>query len=94
MIQHLQALPPVNYEGKSGIAVICQLQSDLTEALNQEDWGRVQHLDMVCALVVDRVIAANRDNKSTLINALNELKGVYSKLISQCHHSADCAHNL
>ena len=94
MSHHLQVLPPVEYRGSAGVSAIKQLQRDLLEALDQEDWGRVQHLDTLCALVVDRVIAANRDNKEILISALSGLKTVYANMIHRCHHSADCAQNL
>jgi flagellar protein FliT len=85
----LQKVPRVNYHGESGIEAIRQLQRDLASALAQEDWGRVKHLDRVCALVVERVVAANRDDRSILVRALGELKGVYSNLLTECRRHAD-----
>ncbi|QEY14386.1 hypothetical protein D0B88_12440 [Cellvibrio sp. KY-YJ-3] len=68
------------------------LQQALTVALQQEDWERIRHLDRVCVVLIDRVIAANRNDKSTLIRALSELKGVYAGLIAQCQQEVTLLH--
>ncbi|EIK45920.1 hypothetical protein O59_001559 [Cellvibrio sp. BR] len=68
------------------------LQQALTVALQQEDWERIRHLDRVCVVLIDRVIAANRNDKSTLIRALSELKGVYAGLIAQCRQEVTLLH--
>ncbi|OZY85185.1 hypothetical protein CBP51_17490 [Cellvibrio mixtus] len=68
------------------------VQRALTTALQHEDWERIRHLDRVCVLLIDRVIAANRDDKSTLVRALSELKGVYAGLIAQCQQEVTLLH--
>lgn len=78
----LQAVPTPDYRGEAGINVIRGLQRELTDALQAHDWLRVRHLDSVCVLLVDRIIAANRDNKSVLVRALSELKGVYAGMVA------------
>lgn len=68
------------------------IQQALTVALQQEDWERIRHLDRVCVVLIDRVIAANRNDKTTLIRALSELKGVYVGLIAQCQQEVTLLH--
>ena len=68
------------------------IQQALTVALQQEDWERIRHLDRVCVVLIDRVIAANRNDKTTLIRALSELKGVYAGLIAQCQQEVTLLH--
>jgi len=68
------------------------LQQELTKALRVEDWERVRHLDRICVLLIDKVIAANRDDKSTLVCALSELKVVYAGLIAQCQREVTLLH--
>ena len=85
----VRAVPQVSYRGESGILVIRQLQRDLVSALKEEDWGRVKHLDRVCALVVDRVVKMNQDDQSILVRALAELKSVYAGLLQECRDKAD-----
>jgi len=43
-------------------------------------------------LLIDKVINANRDDKSTLVRALSELKGVYAGLIAQCQREVTLLH--
>lgn len=89
----LHALDSFNYSGMSGVLLVRQLQQNLTLALQQEDWQEVRRLDQACASLIDRVIAANKDNGSALVMALSELKGVYSNLIVQCKREvASMAH--
>lgn len=73
-----------DYSGQAGVMAMRNLQQELTTALQTEDWDKVRHLDRICVLLIDKVIAANRDDKSTLVCALSELKGVYAGLIAQC----------
>jgi hypothetical protein len=43
-------------------------------------------------VLIDKVIAANRDDRSTLVCALSELKGVYAGLIAQCQREVTLLH--
>lgn len=88
-MSRVTAVPDISYEGSSGIAIIRQLQRELIQSIQAEQWGQVQHLDHICSLVVDRVIVANSHDKSTIICALNELKGVYANLIDRCSQVVD-----
>jgi flagellar protein FliT len=81
---NIQLLPTPEYHGEAGINAMRAVQQELNQALQVEDWERVRHLDRICVLLIDRVIAANRDDKTTLVRALSELKGVYAGLIAQC----------
>ncbi len=80
----LHLVPEPDYRGEQGLAQLRQLQRSLCEALKAEDWLRVRELDRVSARLIERVIEANRDNPSALVQALSELKGVYSNLINRC----------
>lgn len=82
----LAAVPSVDYQGDSGVCQVRQLQRELVQALRSEDWLRVRELDRACAGLVDRVIAANREDGTALVMALSELKGVYANLIDRCHN--------
>ncbi len=88
----IHLVPYPNYCGESGILAMRSLQQDLNKALQQEDWEKVRQLDRICVLLIDRVISANRENKSTLVRALSELKGVYAGLIAQCHQEVTLLH--
>lgn len=81
----LHLVPEPNYRGEQGLAQLRQLQRSLSEALNAEDWLRVRELDRMSPRLIERVIDANRDDRSALVQALGELKGVYSNLINRCH---------
>ena len=59
----IKLVTTTDYTGTSGIAILGALQAELSEALKQEDWRRVRHLDAICALVIERVIDANRADK-------------------------------
>lgn len=80
------------YRGQAGILSMRGLQQELTKALRAEDWEKVRHLDRICVVLIDRVIAANRDDKSALVCALSELKGVYAGLIAQCQREVTLLH--
>ncbi len=54
-----------------------------------EDWEKIRQLDAICANLIEKVIVANREDKSTLVRALSELKGVYANLIVRCHQEMD-----
>jgi flagellar protein FliT len=93
MSGHLKVIEQPKYQGQAGVMAMRALQQALNHALQQEDWGRVRHLDRICVLLIDRVIAANRDDKSTLVRALGELKGVYAGLIAQCQQQVSLMAN-
>ncbi|HSX49877.1 MAG TPA: hypothetical protein VLF09_02895 [Cellvibrio sp.] len=88
----IQLVPSPEYRGQEGIMAMRNLQQELTEALRAEDWEKVRHLDRICVVLIDRVIAANRNDKSTLVCALSELKGVYAGLIAQCQREVTLLH--
>ncbi len=81
---NLRLVPEPDYTGEAGVVAMRSVQQALTVALQQEDWERIRHLDRICIVLIDKVIAANRNDKTTLIRALSELKGVYASLIAQC----------
>jgi len=81
----LAVVPSPEYQGDDGVVQVRQLQRELVQALRAEDWPRVRALDRVCASLVERVIEANREDGSALVQALGELKGVYANLIDRCH---------
>lgn len=88
----LRLVPEPDYAGEAGVMAMRSVQCALTTALQHEDWERIRHLDRVCVLLIDRVIAANRDDKTTLVRALSELKGVYAGLIAQCQQEVTLLH--
>ena len=88
----IQLVSAPEYRGEAGIMAMRELQQELTKALRVEDWEKVRHLDRICILLIDKVIAANRDDKSTLVCALGELKGVYAGLIAQCQREVTLLH--
>lgn len=88
----LRLVPEPDYSGEAGVVAMRSVQQALATALQHEDWERIRHLDHVCSLLTDKVIAANRDDKAMLIRALNELKGVYANLISQCQQEVTLLH--
>jgi hypothetical protein len=88
----IQLVSAPEYRGEAGIMAMRELQQELTKALRLEDWEKVRHLDRICILLIDKVIAANRDDKSTLVCALGELKGVYAGLIAQCQREVMLLH--
>ena len=93
MSTHLKIVERPKYKGQAGVIAMRSLQQALNLALQQEDWGRVRHLDRICVLMIDRVISANRDDKSILVQALSELKGVYAGLIAQCQQQVSLIAN-
>lgn len=93
MQSHLKLVKQPLYSGQDGIAAMRALQRELSLALQVEDWARVRHLDRICVLLIERVIAANKDDKSILICALSELKGVYAGLIAQCQQEVSLMAN-
>lgn len=80
----LRLVPEPDYRGEQGLAQLRQLQRALNEALKAEDWLRVRELDRMSPRIIERVIEANRNDRSALVQALSELKGVYFNLISRC----------
>lgn len=90
MTIHLVSKP--EYHGDAGIMAMRGLQQELAKALQTDDWESIRHLDRICVLLIDKVIAANRDDKTTLVRALSELKGVYAGLIAQCQREVTLLH--
>jgi flagellar protein FliT len=88
----MKLLPAPRYSGEAGVMAVRSLQVELAQALKIEDWDKVRHLDQICVLLIDKVIAANREDKSTLVRALSELKGVYAGLIAQCQREVTLLH--
>jgi flagellar protein FliT len=78
-----------SYAGESGIAALRSVQQELNQAAQLEDWEKIRQLDAICASMIEKVIAANQEDKSTLVRALSELKGVYANLIIRCHQEMD-----
>lgn len=83
------SLVDVSYAGESGIAALRSVQHELNQATQIEDWEKIRQLDAICANLIEKVIAANQEDKSTLVRALSELKGVYANLIVRCHQEMD-----
>ncbi len=78
-----------SYAGEAGITALRSVQRELNRALKAEDWKKIRQLDATCASLIEKVIAANQEDKSTLVRALSELKGVYANLIIRCHQEMD-----
>jgi flagellar protein FliT len=89
MIMSLQLVQDPCYEGEAGILALGSIQNELHQAAKNEDWDRIRHLDSICANIIEKVIHANRQDHSTLIRALSELKGVYANLIFKCQQEMD-----
>lgn len=81
MLQLVEA----SYAGEAGIEALRSIQLELQRAAQREDWSRIRQLDAVCESLIEKVIAANRDNSAVLVRALSELKGVYANLLFKCH---------
>ncbi|MBK8186467.1 MAG: hypothetical protein IPK77_04040 [Cellvibrio sp.] len=77
------------YAGEAGITALRSVQGELNQAAQLEDWEKIRQLDAICASLIEKVIAANQEDKSTLVRALSELKGVYANLIIRCHQEMD-----
>jgi flagellar protein FliT len=80
----LQSVQDINYKGEAGIEALRSIQFDLNLAAKEEDWDKIRQLDRICASVIEKVIAANQSDTSTLVRALAELKGVYANLLFRC----------
>ena len=89
---NMHLVPDPVYHGEAGIHALRSIQRELATALQQEQWDKVRHLDRICAVLIDRVVTVNRDDKTTLVRALAELKGVYAGLIAQCQREVTLAH--
>jgi flagellar protein FliT len=81
----LSAVPCLDYSGAAGMMHLRQLQAELMQALNREDWAMVRRLDRQGVVLVESVMAANKEDAGALIAALTELKYVYACLIRQCN---------
>lgn len=82
----LQIVESASYAGTDGVMHVRNLQQALTAALYKEDWARIRQLDQTCAVLIEKVISANKDDRNALVLALSELKGVYSRLILKSQH--------
>lgn len=92
-MQSLRLVEPISYVGVEGVLVVRGFQQELNDALEKQDWNRVRKLDQRCVMLIDKVIAANKDNPLAISEALNELKDVYASLIVQCKQEvASMAH--
>ena len=80
----LHLVEAANYTGEAGLLHLRRLQAELNKALAEENWTKVRRLDQACAVLIDKVIDANQEDKQALAAALGELKGVYANLIVQC----------
>lgn len=78
-----------SYKGEAGISALRSVQQELNQAAQIEDWEKIRQLDAICACLIEKVISANQEDKSTLVRALSELKGVYANLIIRCHQEMD-----
>ena len=89
----LHLVKAADYSGEAGILYVRSLQNELNKALEEENWSQVRKLDQACAVLIDKVIEANKEDKEALVAALGELKGVYANLIVQCKREvASIAH--
>jgi len=80
----LHLVRPANYSGEAGLLHVRRLQEELNKALAEANWSQVRRLDQACAVLIDKVIAANQEDEQALAAALGELKGLYANLIVQC----------
>jgi hypothetical protein len=85
----LKLVESPSYSGESGVTALRSVQQELNKAAQLEDWEKIRQLDAICANLIEKVIAANQEDKSTLVSALSELKGVYANLIIRCHQEMD-----
>lgn len=82
----LQLEDELDYSGPKGINYLRCLKQDLAGALQESDWSKVRFLDQACAILVERVIKANKGDTNALVLALAELKNVYAEMIMQCKY--------
>ena len=85
----LHLVRELDYRGATGIQYLRCLQQDLIVALSQSDWNKVKFLDQACRVLIDRVIAANKDDADALILVLAELKKVYKNMIMECKYEVN-----
>ena len=85
----LQLATELDYSGMTGIDYLRCLRQDLNAALYKGDWDKIRFLDQACAVLVDKVIAANKDDVKGLALALKELKNVYENMIMQCKYEVN-----
>lgn len=85
----LQAVPKLDYGGASGVDCLRSLRQDFTVALDQSDWDKIQILDQACVALIDKIIAANKNDLNALLLVLGELKNVYKNMIMQCKYEVN-----
>lgn len=80
----LCSVPPSTLSGREGVRQLRELQGDMAGALARRDFARVRQLDQTAAVVVDKLIEANGDDRQLLRDAMLDLKSVYADMIAQC----------
>ena len=85
----LQLVPELDYSGASGVDCLRSLRQDFTVALDQSDWDKVRVLDQACVALIDKIIAANKNDLHALLLVLAELKNVYKNMIMQCKYEVN-----
>ncbi len=85
-------VPQPDYRGEVGLNSLRRVQHEMTSALQREEWEEVRRLDRVCTLLIDRVVAANREDKAFLMRAMAEVKGLYAGLVAQCEREVTLLH--
>jgi hypothetical protein len=78
-------VPKFNYEGQACIQQLLLVREAMELASSQQDWPQVRRLDRLCSLIVNRAMAVNLKDKSTLIFALRELTSAYKSIILHCN---------
>ncbi|MDO3382602.1 hypothetical protein [Gilvimarinus algae] len=77
--------------GPGGFEQLRQLQTDMSRALAVGDYTRVRQLDETCAVLLDKLIAANRENRSILLESMMDLKALYAQMIQESERLARAA---
>lgn len=78
-----------DYRGVHGVNQLREVKREMTAALHSGDWMALRRLDRSCAILVEKVIQANREHShEDLVGALKELKAVYATLIHNCRQQA------
>ena len=84
----LSVVPEPSFEGEAGARQLRALQDDMAQALAQSDFERVRRLDQTASRVLDKLIAANPNNRQVVLNAMGDLKSVYADMIEHCRRQA------
>ena len=87
----LQLVAAPSLQGEAGLQQLRALQQAMADALAESDFCRVRQLDATCATVLSKLMDVNRDNRPLLVDALSDLKAVYTNLIHACEVQAKAA---